>query len=236
MTLPVMISRAELNAPFGITSKSKIKAGDAYVFDESENPLAVEFIEVVPNIFVQKELAEKFNAEYFWTPIAGCDVYASLHLYGGYLPTARNAKFLVLPAGEIPENKDWDYKRVMYTDELNIGGLYRSACSYAYNADADAYLRLPDNGAAQNALKLDMQKHVREIGGDAYDRIADLSRLALFLLSRVELSESEKTLLAPLMAYAAKDAAQLADIAHREKLIQAYIAHVKEDTEAYLNE
>ena len=80
-----------------------------------------------------------------------------------------------------------------------------------------------------------MQKKVMEIGGDAYDRIADMSRIILFLLSKATLTAEEQAITAPLLAHA-QNAVELADLFNREKNIQDYVASVKADPEGYINE
>ena len=235
MTSPVLNSMAALNAPFCTMTKAGIREGKVYVYNGEQSPFGVAFTEVVPGVMVDDGLIGEYNADYFNIPITGKDVYVSLHLYGGYLPTARLQKYHVLNPGELPADDIWAYKKVLFDSETTVAELYRNAHFYQYNADADAYLKLPLVGAKQNALKLYMQKMVMEIGGDAYDRIADLSRVILFLLSKVTLTTAETELLAPLLVHA-QSAVELADVFNREKNIQDYVAAVKANPEAYINE
>ena len=224
-----------LNAPWNTINKHSIKDNKIYIYDNTRSPLYATFTELAPDLFVDTDLEETFTPEYFATPLNNKDVYASLHLYGGYLPTARNAKFILCEKGQKPTDTMWDYKQVIYTDEQTIKDLYKNACAYQYSPDTDTYIRLPENGAIQNSLKIIMQKRITEIAGDPYDRIADLSRIILFLLGKVNLTTEEHTLLDPLLQHA-QTAQNLADIFNREHHIQDYVQHVKADPKGYLNE
>ena len=226
---------ARLTAPLCTLNKEKIHQGKIYIYNHTDSPLETTFTELAPDLFVDTDLEEIFTPEYFSTPLNNKDVYASLHLYGGYLPTARNAKFILCEKGQKPTDTMWDYKQVIYTDEQTIKDLYKNACAYQYNPDTDTYIRLPENGAIQNSLKIVMQKRITEIAGDPYDRIADLSRIILFLLKKVNLTTEEHTLLDPLLQHA-QSAIDLADIFNREHHIQDYVQHVKSDPKGYLNE
>ena len=227
-------SISQLNAPWTTINKHSITDNKINIYDNNKNIFEVTFTELEPDLFVDVDLEETFTKAYFDTPLNGKDVYASLHLYGGYLPTARNAKFILCEKGQKPTDTMWDYKQVIYTDEQTIKDLYKNACAYQYNPDADAYIRLPENGAIQNSLKIVMQKRITEIAGDPYDRIADLSRIILFLLKKVNLTTEEHTLLDPLLQHA-QSAIDLADVFNREHHIQDYVQHVKSDPKGYLN-
>ena len=137
--------------------------------------------------------------------------------------------------GVIPDNGELDYKRIDFIEEATIADLYHNACAYQYNVETDTYIRLTQAGADQNALKYIMQRRITEIAGDPYDRIADLSRIILFLLKKVNLTTEEHTLLDPLLQHA-QSAIDLADIFNREHHIQDYVQHVKSDPKGYLNE
>ena len=225
-----------LNMPFNTIRMDEICDDAVYVCNcEPDLLRGGDYSEVVTGIYVENRLANMFNADYFNTSIEGKDVYVGLFLYGGYLPVARPSKFQVVEKGATPADSDWEYKKVCFDDEKSIGELYRNAHCYQYNADTDTYLKLPNSGALQNKLKLYMQKRIMEIGGDAYDRIADLSRIMLFLLTKVTLTEEERGIIAPVLSYA-QSALQLADVFNREKHIQSYVAHVKADPGGYIDE
>lgn len=224
-----------LNAPLHTLSKEKLKGTDVYLYDSTTFYICDEYIQVLPHIHVQKCLEEIYTVDYLNTVIEGKDVYASLHLFGGYLPTSYPSKYHVLEKGKIPTDKDWDYKKVAFDTEKTLGDLYLNACNYQYNPDADAYIKLQQAGATQNALKIYMQKKIMEIGGDAYDRIADLSRIVLFLLSKTTLTAEETAIITPVLTHA-QSARELADIFNREKNIQDYVASVKADPKGYINE
>lgn len=235
MPTAVLTSGNALNAPYHIISRTKITEGKVYLYNGENMPYSDKYTEIVPGILVEESLADIIDAEYLGTAITGKDVYAPLHLYGGYLPTTHPTKYKVLDAGAAaPADDGWDYKKINFGTETTIADLYKNACAYQYSADADAFLRLPEAGAKQNALKLYMQKKVMEIGGDAYDRIADMSRIILFLLSKAALTAEEQAITAPLLAHA-QNAVELADLFNREKNIQDYVASVKADPEGYIN-
>lgn len=116
-----------------------------------------------------------------------------------------------------------------------MADIYRNACAYKYDHHTDAFVRLTEKETLQNSLKLVMQKKIMNISGDAFDRIADLSRLVLFLLSKAELSAEEREIITPLLGYA-QDAQGLVSVFDREKTIQEYVRSVKNDPGKYLYE
>lgn len=223
----------ELNLPHFCRTLNAITDGDVYIYSDTDDKET--FSAVVPGIYVPGSITDLFDVNYFNTAITGKRVFVPLHLYGGYLPVSRQTPFRVCDADEtVAEYNGYRYKEVEFTTEGTLADLYKNAAYYQYSADTDTFIRLPESGMLQNKLKLVMQKNIMEIGGDAYDRIADLSRVVLFLLSKVTLSEDEQTLLAPLLAHS-HTANELADVFHRERLIQDYVAEVKADPEAYIN-
>lgn len=223
-----------LNAPFHTLTKTNLRLNDVYVYDKRTNFLAGNFIQVLPNILVQDTLTTLYTDDYFTSSIVNKDVYASLHLYGGYLPTFFPSKYFIMSKGEKPTDTMWAYKKIEFDTEETLGDLYKHSCWFQYNADIDEYIKLPEAGAVQNSLKVYMQKHVYEIGGDPYDRIADLSRIILFLLTKVTLSDEEQSIVSTLLPYA-QTASNLADVFNREKIIQEYVASVKADPKGYIN-
>lgn len=222
----------EMNLPFKCINKPHLKSANIYI----TNKLTVsDCAPVLKDIYVAPEFIH-ITPEYLNTKITGKDVYANLMGYGGYLPISqRFAPFVITEKGVIPDNGELDYKRIDFIEETTIADLYRNACAYQYNVETDTYTRLPQAGADQNALKYIMQRRITEIAGDPYDRIADLSRIILFLLKKVNLTTEEHTLLDPLLQHA-QSAIDLADIFNREHHIQDYVQHVKSDPKGYLNE
>lgn len=190
--------------------------------------------EVCPSIFILSEQKDFYPRSYFEKAVSGLEVWAPLFLYGGYLPTRNGMKFFTgLPGEEKPS--DYEYKRVEVTAEiLTVGDLYRNAWKYAYNKESDSFVRLSETAAVQNALKFYMQKQIMETSGDAFDRIADLSRLVIFLLSKVSLSTEEREAFSGLLAYA-PTASLLSGVIKRETGIQTYVSHVKADPVGYLH-
>lgn len=228
-----ILSKMEiLSCPNNCLSRSRIRDKNVYVSETPEVDTQ-NFVEVVPGIFVSPKLQDSFTEEYFNTKLQGKNIYAPLFLYGGYLPTTTGAKILVLNEGEtLPE--DWDYKMVDFREEISLGDLYKNVSAYQYNKYTDSFLRLPEIGAQQNSLKLVMQKEIMTIAGDAYDRIADMNRIILFLLSKVGLTEQEKQSISQLLSYA-QNIGELGHIFDRELSIQEYIASVKNNPGGYIN-
>lgn len=219
----------ELSLPYNCTKAYLLRGQTIYLDADIPN-----CEHKTKNIYALKD--STVTSEYLNTKITGKDVYANLTSYGGYLPISRPAPlFVVTEKGIAPENGEWDYKRIDYIEETTIADLYKNACAYQYSVETDTYIRLPQAGADQNALKYIMQRRITEIAGDPYDRIADLSRIILFLLKKVNLTTEEHTLLDPLLQHA-QSAIDLADIFNREHHIQDYVQHVKSDPKGYLNE
>ena len=218
----------ELNLPFNCTQKAYLKGQNTYLDFEQNCEHKTK------NIYAPKD--STVTVEYLNTKITGKDVYANLCSYGGFLPISRTEPlFLITEKGVIPNNGVFDYKRIDFLEETTIADLYKNACAYQYSVETDTYIRLTQAGTDQNALKYIMQRRITEIAGDPYDRIADLSRIILFLLSKVNLTTEEHTLLDPLLQHA-QTAQNLADIFNREHHIQDYVQHVKSDPKGYLNE
>lgn len=225
-----------LSLPIHCVSRSKLKANQVYLSDTVDLDVS-NYIEVVEGLYVKSDL-DGFDQQFLTTSIIGKKVYAPLHMYGGYIPTTTGVKILVLgQVDEIPSDQAalWEYKPINYTNEKTVADLYKNACAYKYDFHADAFVRLNEKEALQNSLKLVMQKKIMNISGDAFDRIADLSRLVLFLLNKVELSSDEQEVLAPLLEYA-QDAQGLTSVFDREEAIQEYVASVKNDPRKYIYE
>lgn len=235
MSKYVLSAMESLSCPYHCLSISKIKAGKVYIMGEPE--LCVEnYTEVVSGIYVSPDFCGSFTKEYFETTLSGKKVYVPLHLYGGYIPTTTGAKILVLETTEYlpPESvTGWEYKPLYCTGEATVADIYRNACAYRYDYHVDAFVRLTEKEAQQNSLKLYMQKMIMTISGDSFDRIADLSRIILFLLSKVELTTEEREAIEPLLEYA-PDSQGLAGVFEREIVIQKYVATVKNDPARYI--
>lgn len=225
-----------LSLPMHCISRSRFKSGRVYLSDTVDLDVS-DYIEIAEGLYVKPGL-EGFDGQFLTTGIVGKKVYAPLHLYGGYIPTTIGVKILVLQQGEIiqPDLAAlWEYKPISYTDEKTVADLYRNACAYKYDFHEDAFVRLTEKEALQNSLKLIMQKKIMNISGDAFDRIADLSRIVLFLLSKAQLSAEEQNIIMPLLGYA-PEARGLVSVFEREEAIQEYVASVKNDPEKYLYE
>jgi hypothetical protein len=175
------------------------------------------------------------DEEYLRQEIVGRRILVPL-ISGTYLPTNFRGSYLVLDEGEdIPEiHRRWNYKRVQYQDEKTVGDLYKNAWRYSYCPNADMYLPLSESGAMQNKLKFILSRDVMVISGDAMDRIADYSKIILFLLSKVILTETEKNIFEPLLPFLPQ-ADGLQDLVNREANIQKLVKYAKENPKKYLD-
>lgn len=235
MSKYVLSAMESLSCPYHCLSISKIKVGKVYIMGAPELSVA-NYAEVVSGIYVAPDFCDSFTKEYFETALAGKKTYVPLHLHGGYIPTTTGAKILVLePNEDLPPESvtGWEYKPLHCTDEAIVADIYRNACAYKYDHHVDAFVRLAEKEALQNSLKLYMQKMIMTISGDSFDRIADLSRIVLFLLSKVELTPEEREAIEPLLEYA-PDSQGLAGVFEREIAIQEYVASVKNDPAGYI--
>ena len=189
----------------------------------------------IGHVWVSRSLENKgFDEEYLNTPIAGKRVFAPFYRGGGYLPTVTDIKYEVAEPDapvELPDISD--YREVMFDGEATLADLYINAHKYNYYPDMNAYAPLPEQGALQNAAKTLMMKEIMIQCGDPYDRIADLSRLILFLMSKVTLTESEQNILTPLLAYV-PNIYDLAPIAEREKNVQKIVSDAKANPETFI--
>ena len=175
-----------------------------------------------------------FDEAYLNTPITGKRVFVPFYRGGGYLPTVTPIKYEVVELDapvELPDISD--YREVMFDGEATLADLYINAHKYNYYPDMDAYAPMPEQGALQNAAKTLIMKEIMIQCGDPYDRIADLSRLILFLMSKVTLTESEQNILTPLLAYV-PNIYDLAPIAEREKNVQKIVSDAKANPEAFI--
>ena len=235
--ISVASSMGSLNIPYENISRFKMNQHKTYIYDGTKNTPAFSnnFIESIDGIMVAEDMTAIITPDYLNTSIVGKDVYAPLHLYGGYLPTSHPTQYKIVDAGStLPEDSNWDFKKIEYDNETTVANLYTNASWYQYSFETDTFIKLPENGALQNKLKLYMQKRIMEIGGDSYDRIADLSRVVLFLLSKATLTEEEHNIIDPLITDS-QTSLELADVFQREKNIQDYVASVKANPKGYIN-
>lgn len=237
----------ELNAPLVTLRRDRLK--DALFGEEDTSIKAIisadpitkplqqfqDKGDVLGHVWVDKGLVnEGFNEEYLNTPITGKRVFVPF-LYGtSYLPTTNTTKYVVLDSDTESVPHDGErYREVIFENEQTIADLYCNAYRYSYSPETDTFLPLPQEGALQNTIKPLLMKEVMLLCGDAYDRIADLSRIVLFLLSKVELTETEADILAPLLEYA-PNVHDLAPVAQRERNVQALVAQAKANPIAFI--
>ena len=224
----------ELNLPSFCRNTKCIKENQIYIYTD-DNEVS-NYIEIVPQIFVPESLTNIFTVEYFLTDITNKSVYVPLHLYGGYLPVSRQTPFQVYELDKnITEYNGFQYKKVEFTDETTLEELYKNAVYYQYNANTDTFLRLPESGMLQNKIKFIMEKNLMEIGGDAFDRIADYGRLILFLVAKVypTFTDEEKQVFQDLIKYT-PEIESLTALLNRECLIQDEVKQAKENPLKYI--
>ncbi|MEG1912760.1 MAG: hypothetical protein RR091_09755, partial [Cloacibacillus sp.] len=150
------------------------------------------------NIYVLKECyANGLNEAYFNTTTKNRHIYAVLEKYSGYLPCGV-VPFLIsfekIAPNEMPT--DYTYKEIeVRLEDITIKDLYINANFYAYCYETDTYMPVPAKAAEIATLKSVLERDIVVLGGDAYDRIADYGRIILFLISKVTLTEQEKSAL-----------------------------------------
>lgn len=191
--------------------------------------------QLISGLLVDSVLVDKgINEEYLNTPITGKHVFASK--VGGSIgiPCYTSAPILVQDDTIIPADKtDFLYKEVVFTDEATVADIYKNAWRYRYDDYLDAYVRLPEQGAKQQLAKYVLAKEIANMAGSPYDRLADYGRIILYLLSKISLSEAERTQLAPLLAYA-PTLSNINEVLYREKQIQERVNLMKENFNDYI--
>ncbi|MEG1501976.1 MAG: hypothetical protein RR203_02545 [Synergistaceae bacterium] len=175
--------------------------------------------------------------EYLGTPLKNKKVYAPVaYAPMHYLPTDP-VVYLVLDENINYTHTRYShknyYKEIKITDEKTIGDLYINAWKYQYEPTTDTFIRLPTKGAIVNALNGYMQSISVRYGGSIYDRISDMSRLILYLYSKVALTDKEKELLKPMLAEI-ENTNDIAHIAQREGILQSYIRWIKNNPEEFV--
>ena len=189
----------------------------------------------IAGLLVEESFIEQgIDVPYLNKSIAGYRVFAPK--VGGTLgiPCHTPVPFLVQKDGEIPEDKaDYNYKEILFTDEIIIADIYKNAWKYRFDDYLDAYVRLPEQGAKQQLAKQLLAKEIANMSGSPYDRLADYGRIILFLLSKITLTELERAQLAPLLAYAPV-LSEINEVIYREEQIQEKIQQMKENTDEYL--
>lgn len=164
---------------------------------------------------------------YLATPIIGKDVYAPLFGCGYYLYTGHELKYKVLNVGELPSPEETRYVKVEFSTEGTVADLIRHCWWYTYDWHVDKFLLLPDEGRLANLMRYRLQVATLRIGGTAEDRLADYGRVIAFLLSKVQLSDAERSILAPFIEQA-PDHGTLAAIADKEGEIRRLVRKAHE--------
>lgn len=190
------------------------------------------------NIIVLNEQYERgLNETYFHTKLTGKHIYVILSQFGGYLTTTSVPHIIStepLTPEQLPTHHT--YKELIpRPQDIQIADLYTNAHCYAYSPELDKFMPVTEQAAEMAKLKNILARDITVYGGDPYDRIADYGRLILFLFSKVQLTEQEKTYLDDILRHTPQ-ASQLTDVAHREGLIQDLVTYAKTNPEKYLKE
>lgn len=241
----------ELNAPCTTLTRKRLKEA-LYSTEETavkamlhNEPLlkltaqycdeTVELGQQFGHVWVSARLIQHgFNEAYLNTAIIGKRVFAPYFRGAGYLPTCTSSKYAVFSTEEvITLPTDNEYREVQFTDETMLAELYCNAYKYNYLPEMGTYAALPELGALQNAMKTLLMKEIMLQCGDPYERTADLSRIVLFLLSKVTLTATEQNILSPLLSYV-PGIYDLAHVAEREKNVQALVAVAKANPQAFI--
>ena len=106
--------------------------------------------------------------------------------------------------------------------------MYRHSWWYSYDYHTDTFLELPEEGKIANLMRYRLQIATLQIGGTAEDRLADYGRVIAFLLSKVNLTDQERTILKPFIDQA-PDYGTLANICDKEQRIRSVVKHAKQD-------
>ncbi len=156
-------------------------------------------------------------------------------LFGGtsWLPIDTMLMWRVLPAGsEMPVVLNTPCVRVMFEDETSLARLFCNAWRYTFDIETGTFVRAAD--PQRNAVKALLREAVISRSGGTDDRIADYGRLVLFLLSKVSLTEEERAMLAPVLAYAPQ-ASELSGVIAREKSVQKLVVETKKDPLGFID-
>lgn len=191
--------------------------------------------QTVCGLRVASDFAEAgINEAYLSTSIVGKHVFAPLvGCYGG-IPCNTVTKMLVQETAQLPEGlEEYRYKEIDFGDETVVADIYKNAWKYRYDEYLDKYVSLPEQGAKQQLAKFLIAKEISNRAGDPYERLADYGRIILFILSKVQLTETEQTQLAPLLTYA-PTLTDINEVLYREEQVQARVKNMKENFNGYI--
>ena len=203
-------------------------------------PLSADMNEAFVNLTVGQyafsvpESSTAVCEELLSTPLSA-DVECWAPLLGGtsWLPITRFALWRVLPAGsDRPSPEGALCARVLFEDETSVAELFHKAHRYTFDIESKSFIRAAD--PVCNAVKAPLRNTLAQISGGTDDRIADYGRLVLFLLSKVSLTEEERAMLAPILAYAPQ-ASELSGVIAREKSVQKLVAETKKDPLGFID-
>jgi hypothetical protein len=196
------------------------------------------FNEIVPGIFVDKDLINDFTPEYFNTSIVGKKAAAPHNAL--YIGLPCNNKIKVYEPDVEFYGKDNTlyresnlvYHKIDFDTETTIGELYKNAWKYSYTKTW--YSKLSEKKSLQQLLKPLLAKKIFRLYGYPSDRLADYGRIILFLLSKVSLTDDERDKLSVLLDNA-PSIDDISDVIDRESGLQSFVNKVKEDPLTFLN-
>ena len=196
------------------------------------------FSEVVPGIFVDLDLVNEFTPEYFNTSIVGKKAAAPHNAL--YIGLPCNHKIQVYDADVEFYGKDNTlyrepnlvYHKIEFDTETTVGELYKNAWKYSYTKTW--YSKLSEKKSLQQLLKPLLAKKIFRMYGYPSDRLADYGRIVLFLLSKVSLTDDERSKLSVLLDNA-PSIDDISDVIDRESSLQTFVNKVKEDPLMFLN-
>ena len=193
-----------------------------------------DFIEVLDQFYVSKNLLHIITLEYLNTNIIGKYVY-----------TCHNALYIGLPCNKIPyllfdsdhahyRDSNRAYYRIVFDTEQTIADLYRNAWKYKFDTTTMQYIKLDEHSAVQQLIKPLLARQMFRYFGYPSDRLADYGRIILFLLSKANLTDYEKEKLKPLEGLL-PTIDDLSNVISREATLQAMIKKNKSDPIAFVN-
>ncbi|MEG1501977.1 MAG: hypothetical protein RR203_02550 [Synergistaceae bacterium] len=168
-----------------------------------------------------------YDEKYFRTPLNG-KVYVPRRGYTLGIPCNESFGLMKVGIEDVPqEDKDYYlYTEIEYVEEKTIGDIYRNAWKYQYNFYTNTFVRLPEKGALQQLHKILVAKEIFKISGSPYDRLADYGRIILFILSKLNLTETEQKVFNSYLQHV-PSLENLNDVIYRENYIQDIVDDYK---------
>lgn len=186
------------------------------------------------------EVSKKFHDidEQWLKTQLGSNISCYIPTHGGlsWLPLTLPQKWIVQDKSKpkptsIDDIDKFAYVEVLYTDESCLGELCCNAYKYTFDITSGVFIR--HNNPNWNAIKAVLRKYILPLTGGTEDRLADYGRIIMFLLSKVNLTESEKEVFSELLEFS-PTAVDLQKIIKREALIQKFVLEAKNNPTGFL--